>query len=89
MSHPREPETTEKPLRTGPNQPAVSRPPRNMEHILPKSRGGADSWMNLVTACKACNDQMEFLIQGVPKSSRIHLGGRGALFYSPRVDHIP
>ena len=27
----------------------------DMEHILPKSRGGADSWMNLVTACKACN----------------------------------
>ena len=82
-----------------------------MEHILPKSKGGAESWMNLVTACKACNqrksnrtpqeagmklhyvpyvpnrheafilgnrkilgDQMEFLIQGVPKSSRIHLG---------------
>jgi hypothetical protein len=82
----------------------------DMEHIFPKSRGGADSWMNLVTACKACNhrksnrtpqeagmklhyvpyvpnrheafilgnrkilgDQMEFLMQGVPKSSRIHL----------------
>jgi len=83
----------------------------DMEHIQPKSRGGADSWMNLVTACKACNlrksnrtpqeasmklhyvpyvpnrheafilgnrkilgDQMDFLIQGVPKSSRIHKG---------------
>ena len=78
-----------------------------MEHIVPSSKGGATSWMNLVAACKACNnrkanrtpeaagmklhyvpyvpnryeafilsnrkilaDQMEFLLQGVPKSSR-------------------
>lgn len=82
-----------------------------MEHIVPSSRGGADSWMNLVAACRACNgrkadrtpeaagmklhyvpyvpnryeafilsnrkilaDQMEFLLPGVPKSSRMHLG---------------
>jgi 5-methylcytosine-specific restriction endonuclease McrA len=82
----------------------------DMEHIVPSSKGGADSWMNLVTACKACNrrkanrtpdtagmklhyvpyipnryeafilrnrkiltDQMEFLLLGVPKSSRVHL----------------
>ncbi len=81
----------------------------DMEHIVPKSKGGANSWMNLVTACKACNhrksnrtpqdagmklhyvpyvpnrheafilsnrkilgDQMDFLLRGVPKSSRIH-----------------
>ena len=25
------------------------------EHIVPASRGGAFSWMNLVTACAACN----------------------------------
>ncbi|MEZ5650538.1 MAG: HNH endonuclease [Burkholderiaceae bacterium] len=25
------------------------------EHILPLSRGGSDSWMNVVTACRACN----------------------------------
>jgi len=84
----------------------------DMEHIVPSSKGGADSWMNLVAACKACNrrkanrtpeaagmrlhyvpyipnryeafilrnrrilaDQMEFLLLGVPKSSRVHLGG--------------
>lgn len=82
----------------------------DMEHIVPRSKGGADSWMNLVAACKACNhrkadrtpeaagmklhyvpyipnryeafilsnrkilaDQMEFLLQGVPRSSRLHL----------------
>jgi len=81
----------------------------DMEHIVPKSKDGANSWMNLVTACKACNnrkanrtpqdagmklhyvpyvpnryeafilsnrkilgDQMEFLLQGVPKGSRVH-----------------
>jgi len=80
----------------------------DMEHIIPSSKGGADSWRNLVAACKACNrrkanrtpeaagmklhyvpyapnryeafilrnrkilaDQMEFLLRGVPKSSRI------------------
>ncbi|AFY36678.1 HNH endonuclease [[Leptolyngbya] sp. PCC 7376] len=26
-----------------------------LDHILPKSRGGADSWENLVTACMRCN----------------------------------
>ena len=79
------------------------------DHVVPKSRGGEDSWTNLVTACKKCNhkkadrtpgeakmplvyvpyvpnynehlilqnrrilaDQMEYLIKGVSKNSRIH-----------------
>ncbi len=25
------------------------------EHIIPTSRGGRDSWMNCITACKSCN----------------------------------
>ncbi len=25
------------------------------EHIVPTSRGGADSWMNCITACRGCN----------------------------------
>lgn len=29
----------------------------DMEHIIPRSKGGADSWMNLVAACKACNNR--------------------------------
>jgi len=78
------------------------------EHILPKSRGGTNNWMNIVTACKPCNgkkdsktlkesgmellylpyipshfenmilqnrnilaDQMDYLMSGVPKHSRI------------------
>ena len=79
------------------------------EHIVPTSRGGRDSWMNCITACKACNgrkgnrlpeearmsllylpyvptlhedmilrgrrivsDQMDFLLAGVPRNSRLH-----------------
>lgn len=25
------------------------------DHLVPRSRGGRDTWMNLVTACKRCN----------------------------------
>lgn len=27
----------------------------NIDHVLPRARGGQDSWDNLVTACQACN----------------------------------
>lgn len=27
------------------------------EHILPTSRGGADTWMNCITACRSCNSR--------------------------------
>lgn len=30
--------------------------PMTMDHILPKSRGGDDSWENLITACFRCNN---------------------------------
>lgn len=80
------------------------------DHIVPKSRGGANDWMNVVTSCKPCNalksnktlkesrmellyvpyvpnhfenmilqnrnilaDQMDYLVSGVPKYSRILL----------------
>lgn len=26
-----------------------------VDHVLPRSRGGADSWINLVAACQTCN----------------------------------
>jgi hypothetical protein len=78
------------------------------DHIVPKSKGGSNTWENCVTACKECNgkksdktlkeaklellylpyapnhfenmilqnrnilvDQMDFLISGVPKHSRV------------------
>lgn len=27
----------------------------NIDHVLPRSRGGGDTWENLVTACRICN----------------------------------
>ena len=27
----------------------------NIDHVVPRSRGGQDSWENLVTACRLCN----------------------------------
>ena len=27
----------------------------NIDHVFPRSRGGSDSWENLVTACRPCN----------------------------------
>ncbi len=28
-----------------------------IDHVVPKSRGGVDTWENLVTACKKCNNK--------------------------------
>jgi 5-methylcytosine-specific restriction endonuclease McrA len=28
-----------------------------MDHIIPRSRGGLDSWENLTTACIKCNNK--------------------------------
>lgn len=28
-----------------------------IDHVLPRSRGGEDTWYNLVTACKSCNSK--------------------------------
>lgn len=27
----------------------------NIDHVMPRSRGGGDTWENLVTACRICN----------------------------------
>jgi 5-methylcytosine-specific restriction endonuclease McrA len=31
--------------------------PLTVDHILPKARGGVDSWENLITACLPCNNR--------------------------------
>ena len=36
--------------------PTAARPPTPIDHVQPKSRGGADSWENLVAACLRCNN---------------------------------
>jgi hypothetical protein len=34
------------------------------DHIQPVSKGGADTWMNVVTACKGCNNMKGDLLPG-------------------------
>lgn len=46
------------------------------DHLLPKSRGGKLSWLNSVTACKACNNR---------KANRTPTEARMPLRYQPRV----
>jgi len=29
------------------------------DHIIPKSKGGSDTWDNVITACKACNNKKD------------------------------
>jgi 5-methylcytosine-specific restriction endonuclease McrA len=33
----------------------TTREPLSIDHVLPRSRGGADSWDNVTTACLSCN----------------------------------
>lgn len=42
----------------------------SMDHIVPSSRGGANSWMNLVTACIWCNQKKNDL---TPEEARMPL----------------
>lgn len=32
------------------------------DHIIPRSRGGAHSWMNCVTSCKRCNNHKDCML---------------------------
>lgn len=49
------------------------------EHIVPTSRGGTDSWMNCITACKACNGR---------KGNRLPEEARMSLLYLPYVPSL-
>jgi 5-methylcytosine-specific restriction endonuclease McrA len=49
------------------------------EHIVPVSRGGLDSWMNCITACKACNGH---------KGNRLPEEARMSLLYLPYVPSL-
>ena len=35
----------------------ASKIPLTIDHVIPKARGGADKWENLVTACRPCNQK--------------------------------
>lgn len=41
-----------------------------IEHIQPKSKGGLNRWMNVVTACKPCNQKKSFR---TPEEARMPL----------------
>lgn len=48
-----------------------------MDHVIPKSKGGPNSWDNLVTACKHCNSEkgdlsLEEYGKEIPVSMRPH-----------------
>ena len=49
------------------------------EHIAPVSRGGIDSWMNCITACRACNGQ---------KGNRLPEEARMTLLFLPYVPSL-
>src|SRR4029079_3778883 len=50
------------------------------EHIVPTSRGGDDSWMNCISACRPCNGR---------KGNRLPEEARMALHYLPCVPRLP
>ncbi len=35
------------------------RPAENVDHVVPRSRGGGHSWDNVVAACRSCNSRKE------------------------------
>ena len=49
------------------------------EHITPTSRGGVDTWMNCITACRACNGH---------KGNRLPEEARMSLLYLPYVPSL-
>jgi len=49
------------------------------EHIQPSSRGGSDSWMNCITACRSCNGR---------KGNRLPEEAHMSLLYLPYVPSL-
>ena len=42
----------------------------NLDHVIPKSRGGAMSWKNIVLSCIPCNDLKR---DRTPREANMHL----------------
>jgi hypothetical protein len=60
-----------------------------LDHVIPQSKGGPNSWDNLVTACKACNGQkadltLEEFGKDIPQPKRPHY-----LMLMKQVNYIP
>lgn len=42
------------------------------DHLLPRSKGGSDEWLNVVTACSSCNHRKDDrLLKDVGRSARV------------------
>ena len=60
-----------------------------LDHVVPQSKGGPNTWDNLVTACKKCNGEkadltLEEYGKVIPKPKRPHY-----LMLLRKVTHIP
>lgn len=60
-----------------------------LDHVIPQSKGGKDSWDNLVTACRTCNSEkadltLEEYGKEIPEPKRPHY-----LMLMKSVDEIP
>jgi 5-methylcytosine-specific restriction endonuclease McrA len=57
-----------------------SRPAENLDHVLPRSRGGDHAWENVVAACRPCNarkgdktpDEARMALSALPRAPRHH-----------------
>ena len=60
-----------------------------LDHVVPQSKGGKDTWENLVTACKRCNGEKSDLTleeygKEIPQPRRPHY-----LMLMKQMTHIP
>jgi len=60
-----------------------------LDHVIPQSKGGKDTWDNLVTACRQCNGEKSDLTleeygKQIPTPYRPHY-----LMLLKQLDHIP
>lgn len=60
-----------------------------LDHVVPKAKGGKDTWNNLVTACKRCNGEkadltLEEYGKEIPKPIRPHY-----IMLMKKIDYIP
>jgi len=60
-----------------------------IDHVIPQSHGGPNTWENLVTACKKCNGEKSNLTlleygKAIPSPKRPHY-----LMLMKKVDYIP
>jgi 5-methylcytosine-specific restriction endonuclease McrA len=66
------------------------RTPFTVDHVVPRDRGGSDSWENLVCACAGCNSRKR---NRTPQEAGMQLLCRprkpGYLFFIQTLVHIP